>query len=76
MGDGETGTKTQTIEKAVNVGGALGNAQYMMFEEEFEINFDEGGNVVDAGDCIAFLINLETDTSEVDDIVLNAVTYF
>ena len=37
----------------------------------FTINFDEGGNVVDAEDVFSFIINLETDTSECDDIILN-----
>lgn len=32
--------------------------------------------MVEAGDIIAFVLNLETDTSEVDDIVVTAMEFY
>ena len=75
MSPGDSATKTQTVEVATNVGGVGGAAQYTMYKTEFVINYDEVDNVVDAGDIIGFQINLETDTSEVDDIIMNHATF-
>ncbi len=69
-GEGETAVKTQTLENAVVVGQS---AQYKQFETIFLINFDDGSNPVDSGDLISFTLNLETDTSEVDDIIVGHV---
>jgi hypothetical protein len=70
-GDGETACKTQTVEVAKIVGAS---AQYKQFETEFTINYDEVDNVVQVGDQIGFILNLETDTSEVDDIIVTAAS--
>lgn len=75
MGTGDSSTKTQTVEVATNVGDGGIKAQYTMFVVEVPLNWDETDNNIVAGDCIAFQINLETDTSEVDDITLNAITF-
>ena len=72
-GEGDAGTKTQTIEEAIIVGAA---AQWTVFKKEFEIVYNEGGNVVDAGDIIGVIINLETDTSEVDDIYITHMSFY
>ncbi len=67
-GEGETVIKTQTVEVATTVGAS---AQYKQFKAVFTIDYDAGGNVIDSQDVLSFAINLETDTSEVDDIILN-----
>lgn len=71
-GVGDTVTKTQTVEVATVVGAS---AQYKAFEADFTINWDEVSNVVEAGDVIGMLLNLETDTSEVDDIVVTGISF-
>jgi len=71
-GNGETSTKTQTIEVATVVGTT---AQYNQFEAEFVIDHDLVDHVVEAGDKFAFILNIETDTSEVDDIIINAGSF-
>lgn len=76
MGVAETVTKTQTVEVATNVGDGGAKAQFTMFQADFVIDYDAIGAVVEAGDCIAMILNLETDTSEVDDVIINAVTYY
>lgn len=70
MAPGDSVTKTQTVEVATNVGDGGGKVQYTMFQVDFLINYDEGGNLVEAGDSVCFIMNLETDTSEVDDILI------
>ena len=75
-GQAETVTKTQTLEVATNVGDGGVKAQYTSFEAEFTINYDEASNVVEAGDIFHFILNLETDTSEVDDIIVNAASLY
>ena len=67
-GSGDTASKSQILEEPVTVGKA---AQYKMFETTFTINYDETDNVVEIADAISFTLNLETDTSEVDDIIIN-----
>jgi len=42
-----------------------------MFEAKFTINYDLANNVVQVGDVFGMILNLETDTSEVDDIIIN-----
>ncbi len=69
-GEGETAIKSQTLEVATTVGQS---AQYKQFRTTFTVDFDAGGNVIDVLDVIAFALNLETDTSEVDDIIINIV---
>lgn len=72
-GIGDAATKTQVLEVATVVGAC---AQYTVFEMTFTINFDETDNVVDAGDRFGFILNLETDTSEVDDIIITHATFY
>ena len=52
------------------------SAQYKKFSADFTINWDEVDNVVEAGDLVRFALNLETDTSEVDDIILNDCKFY
>jgi hypothetical protein len=69
----EAVTKTQTVEVATVVGAS---ARYKQFKATFTINYDEVSNVVEAGDCLRGILNLETDTSEVDDIIINEATIY
>ena len=69
-GDGETTVKIQTLEIATVVGQS---AQYKQFEAIFLVNFDDGSNPLESGDLVTFELNLETDTSEVDDVIVNHV---
>ena len=71
--NGDLVTKTQTIEVATTVGQS---AQYKKFNASFTINWDEESNVVEAGDLVRFILNLETDTSEVDDIIINDCKFY
>jgi len=72
-GEGETATKSQTVEDAIVVGAC---PQYTQFKHEFTIDYDAASNVVEVGDVITFTINLETDTSEVDDINLHGGSFY
>ena len=69
-GEGETAIKTQTLEEATTVGKS---ARYKAFETVFSIDFDSGTDPVDAGDLISVTLNFETDTSEVDNIIVTHV---
>lgn len=71
-GVGDTTTKTQTIEVPTTVGAA---AQYTAFKADFTIDWDAASNVVEAGDHLSFYLNLETDTSEVDDVTITGMSY-
>lgn len=64
---GDTSTKTQTQEVATVVGQS---AQYKVFKSTHTLNWDEVDKVIEAGDMIGFILNLETDTSEVDDVII------
>lgn len=72
-GNAETACKTQTQEVATTVGAS---ARYKRFTCTFTINYDEALNVVEAGDVIRMILNLETDTSEVDNIIINSAEYY
>jgi hypothetical protein len=72
-GVGDTATKSQTVENAVVVGKS---AQYKQFKTTFTIDWDAASNVVEVGDKIAIVLNLETDTSEVDDIVVTDMSFY
>ena len=67
-GEGDTTNKSQTVEVATTVGAS---ARYKQFRASFVIDYDAESNVIDSLDVLSFAINLETDTSEVDDIILN-----
>jgi len=71
-GIGDTATKTQTVEVSTVIGQA---ARYKQFKVEFPLNWDEASNVLDVGDVVGFKLNLETDTSEVDDIILADMSF-
>jgi hypothetical protein len=71
-GDGDVACKTQTLEVATVVGQS---AQYKQFNMSFTIDYDAVDNVVDINDKFAFILNLETDTSEVDDIMINHIIF-
>lgn len=68
----DTATKTQTVEVPTITDGV----QYTMYKTTFTINYDEVDNVVEAGDKIRFVLNLETDTSEIDNIIINAGSFY
>lgn len=72
-GIGDTATKSQVIEVAKVVGKA---AQYAQFEAGFTIDWDASGNVVESHDVITVVLNIETDTSEVDDIVVTDMSFY
>jgi len=72
-GDGETSNKTQTVEVATTVGQS---ARYKQFTATFTIDWDLTDNVVQVGDIFAFRLNLETDTSEVDNVIINFVRFY
>ena len=72
-GVGETVTKTQTVEVATTVDDA---AQYTMYKTEFEIDYDFVSNVVEAGDIFTIILNLETDTSECDDVIITHASFY
>lgn len=66
-------SKTQTLEEPTTVGKS---AQYKAFDVVFTIDHDiGGGNDVDISDVISFRLNLETDTSEVDDVIANFAAF-
>ena len=67
-GDQEAAIKTQTVEVAKTVGVA---DQYTQWTTDFTINWDLAGNILQAGDTVSMELNLETDTSEVDDVIIN-----
>jgi len=71
-GDGETTNKTQTTEVATIVGKS---PQYKQFTATLTIDWDATDNVVEVGDTISFVLNLETDTSEVDNIIVNSAVF-
>jgi hypothetical protein len=74
-GTGDTATKTQTVEVATTTDGT----QYKVYKVTFTLDWDAGGNVIEAGDKIGFILNLETDTSEIDNVIIlqggNSVYY-
>ena len=70
-------TRTQTVEVATNVGVGGVKAQYTMFKVNLPLDADiGGGNNLTNADIIRFRLNLETDTSEVDDVIINAITFY
>lgn len=72
-GVGDTATKTQAVEVATVVGKS---AQYKQFKATFTIDWDYAANVVEVGDIMSIVLNLETDTSEVDDIVVTSMEFY
>ena len=72
-GDHETVNKTQTLEVAHTITG--NKAQYTRHTTTFTVNWDETDNVVEAADKMSFILNLETDTSECDDVIINIIMF-
>lgn len=68
----EVTNKTQTVEVANTVGQS---PRYKLFVSTFLIDYDDGTNPVDIGDDMSFRLNLETDTSEVDNVVITFVIF-
>lgn len=72
-GQGDTSSKTQTLEEVTVVGQS---PQYKTFQTLFTIDYNPGGgNDVEVYDVFSFRLNLETDTSEVDDIIANFAAF-
>ena len=72
-GVGDTACKSQSVEVATVVGQS---AQYKQFKANFTFDYDYALNVIEAGDVIALVLNLETDSSEVDDIVVTSMEFY
>jgi len=70
-GDHEATNKTQTQEIAHTITG--NKAQYTQHLTTITVNWDETSNVVEVEDIMSFILNLETDTSECDDIIINHI---
>ncbi|MBA7624854.1 hypothetical protein ES703_32268 [subsurface metagenome] len=68
-GDHEATNKTQTVEVPHTITG--NKAQFTQHRTTFIVNWDESSNVIEIEDVIGFILNLETDTSECDDIIIN-----
>ena len=71
-GDGEDECKRQTVEGAKTVGTA---SQYTQFSIDIPLNWDLVDNVLQEDDTIGVRFNLETDTSEVDDVTITNVSF-
>ena len=72
-GVGELVNKSQVVEVATVVGQS---DQYNLFKVELALNYDEVDNVIQAGDAITICMNLETDTSEVDNIIIVDAAFY
>lgn len=71
-GVGDTATKIQTVEVATVTTGT----QYKVYTATFTINWDQASNVVEVGDHIRCTLNLETDTSEIDNVVIESASMY
>jgi len=67
-GSEETAQKTQVLASSTTVGEA---AQYYHEKATFTINYDLVDHVVQVGDCCSWRLNLNTDDSEVDDVIVH-----
>ncbi len=72
-GVGDTACKSQVVEVPTTVGKS---AQYKQFKANFTIDWNYADNVVETGDIISIILNLETDSSEVDDIVVTSMEFY
>jgi uncharacterized protein YuzE len=71
-GNGDTASKSQTIEVATTTDGTI----HKVYTAVFTIDYDAVSNIIDVGDNIAFILNLETDTSEIDNAIIQAMTFY
>lgn len=71
-GHDETANKTQTLEEHVVVGKS---AQYKRHVVVFTVDWDASGNICEKGDKFGLILNLETDTSEVDNVIINTINW-
>jgi hypothetical protein len=71
-GEGEAIVKSQSISESTIVGAC---AQYTIFHEHFNINYNEVDNVLQAMDVISLRLRIEA-TSDVADIVVNDAAIF
>jgi hypothetical protein len=69
---GDTATKSQVVEVPTVVGD---DAQYKQYKVVFTLDWDAASSVIEAGDILDLVLNLETDTSECDDVIVNHVTF-
>ena len=72
MGVGDNAVQTQTVEVATVVGPA---AQYEMFQAVFTLDANLSGQEILVGDQLSININLETDTSEIDNITVVSMSF-
>lgn len=70
-GDHEATNKTQTQEVEHIITG--NTARYTQHLTTITFNWDESENVVEVEDIISFILNLETDTSECDNVIINHI---
>jgi len=68
---GDTANKTQTPTVSVTVGQS---PRYKRFTAVLTIDYNLGGNLVDAGDVIAMRLNFDATSSSITDVVANHVT--
>jgi len=71
-GVGDTATKTQTVEVSTVTDGT----QFKVYKAVLTIDYDAVDNVIDVGDKVVLVFNLETDTSEIDDIVITHGSFY
>lgn len=72
-GVGDTATKSQVVETSTVIGKSV---QYKGFSASFTLDYDTASNVIESGDVMSLILNLETDTSEVDDIVIVSMEFY
>jgi hypothetical protein len=73
-GIGDAACKTQAIAESVTV--VADNARYTQYKTTFIVDWNAASNNVEVGDGFGFILNLETDTSECDDIIINRAGYY
>ena len=71
-GNGDDECKRQTVEGSKVIGTA---SQYQQFSIDIPLDWDYADNVIEAGDILGFRFNLETDTSEVDDVTVANISF-
>ena len=71
-GDSDITNKTQTLEEATVVGKS---EQYKRWHTVFTVDWDATDNVCEKGDKFSMILNLETDTSEIDNVIINTINW-